>query len=216
MPCGVVSRTPEVHRSWVSALHRSPEELHHLRAVSAPLPPLVGRFGPRWPGRRTSPLSRTFTAAAPLGSYGHRGHLPWSGAAAMAAAICSLLNVEGLRSRRAFHACHRNDRKLPGAVICFWSHTRKTNAVATPNLQALFAVLFAFVFHCDHRGVKTQATSQIYAVIPEDSSLCACFSSQVNHGLIVDTANYPRQTFRNRWPNPSFHWTLRIKPRRGR
>lgn len=132
---------------------------------------LVGCFcGPRWPGRRTLPFAQNaLTEAASLGSYGHSGSFTLAGAAAMAAAICFLLKVEGFEVGARFMFVTVTTGNQSSAVIALHPY-QEDNAVAIPaqTLQALLAVMFALIFHRDHRGIEnTSDLSQIDAVILE-------------------------------------------------
>jgi hypothetical protein len=132
---------------------------------------LVGCFcGPRWPGRRTLPFAQNaFTEAASLGSYGHSGSFTLAGAAAMAAAICSLLKVEGFEVGARFMFVTVTTGNQSSAVIALNPY-QEDDAVVKPaqTLQALLAVMFALIFHRDHRGIEnTSDLSQIDAVILE-------------------------------------------------
>src|ERR1035437_5958281 len=118
---------------------------------------LVGRFcGPRWPGRRTFPLAQNaVTAAGSFGSYGHSGSFVRSGAAAMAAAIFSLLNAKGFEVGSRFIFVTIAAGNYSGAFIAL-SPNQEDNAVVIPaqTLQALFAVFLALIFYRYHRGIE--------------------------------------------------------------
>jgi hypothetical protein len=131
----------------------------------------VGSFcGPRWPGRRILALAQySSTASASLGSYGHSESLTFSGAAARAAAICSLLKAEGFEVRARFMLVTVTAGNHSGAVLALRPN-QEDNPIAKPPQasQPRFAILLAFVFHCDHRGVEyTIHFGQIDAVRPE-------------------------------------------------
>ena len=177
---------------------------------------LVGCFcGPRWPGRRILPFAQNaFTEAASLGSYGHSGSFTLAGAAAMAAAICSLLKVEGFEVGARFMFVTVTTGNYSGAVIAL-RPDQEDHAIAKPaqTLQALLAVMFAFVLHRNHRGIEdTSDLSQINAVIFEVPFPLAFVPD--NYALIVVTLNYPRQAFRN-YSGPTHYSTGRcaMKPR---
>lgn len=160
---------------------------------------LVGCFcGPRWPGRRTLPFAqKAFTDAASLGSYGHSGSFTLSGAAAMAAALCSLLKVEGFEVGARFMFVTVTTGNQSSAVIALRPY-QEDNALVKPAeaLQALLAVMFAFIFHRDHRGIEnTSNLSQINAVILQVPLPLEFVPG--NHRPIVVTKSYPCQAFRN-------------------
>lgn len=160
---------------------------------------LVACFcGPRWPGRRTLPFAQNaFTAAASLESYGHSGSFTLSGAAAMAAAICSLLKAEGFEVGARFMFVTITTGNHSGAFIARRPN-QEHDAIAKPaqTLQALFAVMLALTFHRDHRGTEdTSDLSQINAVILEIPFALAFVPD--NHWLIVVTQAQSRQAFRN-------------------
>jgi len=160
---------------------------------------LVGRFcGPRWPGRRTLPFAQNaLTACASLGSYGHSGSFTVSGAAANAAAICSLLKVEGFEVGVRFMFVTVTTGNYSGAVIALRPY-HEDHAIAKPaqTLQALLAVMLALIFHRDHRGIEdTSHLSQINVVILEVPFPPGFVPG--NHAHIVITKSYPCQAFRN-------------------
>ena len=84
-----------------------------------------------------------------------------------------------------------------GAVIALRPN-QEDHTIAKPGqtLQALLTVMFALIFHRNHRGIEdTSDLSQINAVILEVLFPLAFVPD--NHALIVVTPNHPRQAFRN-------------------
>ena len=132
---------------------------------------LVGFFcGPRWPGRRTLPLAQNVaTDAASFGSYGHSISFTRSGAEAMAAAFCALLNAEGFKVGARFIFVTITTRNYSGALMALRPN-QKDYAFAKPaqTLQSLFSIFSALIFRRNHRGVEyTTYLSQVNAVILE-------------------------------------------------
>jgi hypothetical protein len=72
------------------------------------------------------------TASASLGSYGHSESFTFSGAAAIAAAICSLLKVKGSEVRARFMFITVTTGNHSGAVIALHPN-QKDNAIAKPT-----------------------------------------------------------------------------------
>ena len=83
----------------------------------------------------------------------------------MAAAICSLLNVEGFEVGARFMFVTVTTGNYSGAVIALRPY-QEDHSIAKPaqTLQALFAVMFALVFHRDHRGIEN--TSNLTKSMP--------------------------------------------------